>query len=624
MQTIPNSTLYLCKNVDLDPNYNYTIDFDNITAQANYFDSKIATEFEINEGYSYIRDSQSLKVQANIDDLLGINYLFYNNGNKRYYAFITKKEYINPTCTSLSFKLDVLQSFMFNYEIDESFIEREHQDRFTKNGNRINFKYNIESENLDAGSEYDIVSSTKLKDIDIAPAGLVWVEVLASQAIATGTYSNTDPSTFKNNCSTLYQNEVRTGLYCYLFPTIIGNNSTTGSKFYTYDGTGSIVSLNDLIPSLASSTAVLAIRVLHYCPIKFNLSVHSNGYLITFPSGYKNNAEENMFNHSAMKVVTANVSNFGGVDYSNYGGYILNLHIIKDNINDTLTTKILPRTINKSNVNIENAKNINFEPKLLTYPYQYYQLCDYQSLPLKIKNEYIDVAKNIKYIQSVGIQCKSKLYVENYNNDNGKEYNTINSTISELPLANNAYISYMAQNKAAATSGVALNVATGLGTLGLGLATGGIGLIAGVGMAVNSATQIANNLIKMQDLKDTPDSIRQAGNNAEFDLLDNNYQIVLSELRIKESYRTKLFNYFYHYGYKCNDFKKPNTRSRYYFNYIKTIGANIKTNIDADFRAEIENAFNNGITIWHYRNALTFKGINNYDYENVETNIMED
>ena len=65
-------------------------------------------------------------------------------------------------------------------------------------------------------------------------------------------------------------------------------------------------------------------------------------------------------------------------------------------------------------------------------------------------------------------------------------------------------------------------------------------------------------------------------------------------------------------------------RSRYYFNYIKTIGANIKTNIDADFRAEIENAYNNGITIWHYRNATTFKGVNNYDYENVETNLMED
>ena len=42
----------------------------------------------------------------------------------------------------------------------------------------------------------------------------------------------------------------------------------------------------------------------------------------------------------------------------------------------------------------------------------------------------------------------------------------------------------------------------------------------------------------------------------------------------------KLYNYFYHYGYKANIFKSPNIRSRYYFNYIKTIGVNIKSNID--------------------------------------------
>lgn len=625
MQTIPNSTLYLCKNVDLDPNYNYTIDFDNITAQTNYFDSKIATEFEINEGYSYIRDSETLKVQANIDDLLGFNYLFYNNGSKRYYAFITKKEYINPTCTSLSFKLDVLQCFMFNYEIDESFVEREHQDRYTKESTTLKAKYNIELENLDAGAEYDIVSSTKLKDNANAPDGLVWAEVVATQAIASGSYSNIDPSTYKNRCLSFTQNGVRTGLYCYLFPIIIGG--TSNANFWTYDGSGAVVKLNNLLAECSYSTAVLSIRILHYCPIKYTISSYTSGsqsgYLLTFASGYSSTAQT--FDTTDMRIVTANVDNFGGVDLSKQGGLYLNLVRVRlTTINDTLATQLTPREIALSQLNISNPKNINYEPKLLTYPYQYYQLCDYQSLPLKIKNEYIDEPKNIKYIQSLGIQSKAKLYVKNYNNDNGKEYNTTNSTISELPLSTDAYISYMAQNKASATTGVALNVATGLGTLGLGLATGGIGLVAGIGMAVNSGMQIASNLIKMQDLKDTPDSIRQAGNNAEFDLLDNNYHIVLSELRIKESYRTKLFNYFYHYGYKCNDFKKPNTRSRYYFNYIKTIGANIKTNIDADFRAEIENAYNNGITIWHYRDALTFKGINNYDYENVETNLMED
>ena len=77
-----------------------------------------------------------------------------------------------------------------------------------------------------------------------------------------------------------------------------------------------------------------------------------------------------------------------------------------------------------------------------------------------------------------------------------------------------------------------------------------------------------------------------------------------------------------HYGYKCNNFKKPNTRSRYYFNYIKTIDANIKSNINRDYITELENLFNNGVTIWHYRDATTFKGMRNYDYENVEMALL--
>ena len=77
-----------------------------------------------------------------------------------------------------------------------------------------------------------------------------------------------------------------------------------------------------------------------------------------------------------------------------------------------------------------------------------------------------------------------------------------------------------------------------------------------------------------------------------------------------------------HYGYACNDFKKPNLRSRYYYNYIKTIEANIKTNIDSDYRDRIQNIFDNGVCIWHYRTPNTFKGVNNYNYENVEMSII--
>ena len=129
-------------------------------------------------------------------------------------------------------------------------------------------------------------------------------------------------------------------------------------------------------------------------------------------------------------------------------------------------------------------------------------------------------------------------------------------------------------------------------------------------------------MIKMQDLKNTPDSIRQTGNNAEFDIVDKNIGVNIYYISIKEEYLTRLYNYLYHYGYKCNNFKVPNTRSRYYFNYIKTIGATLSTNIDSEWAEEIKQVYDNGVTIWHYRDANTFKGINNYDYENVQVNLL--
>ena len=164
---------------------------------------------------------------------------------------------------------------------------------------------------------------------------------------------------------------------------------------------------------------------------------------------------------------------------------------------------------------------------------------------------------------------------------------------------------------------------TGAG-IGIGLATGGIGLAVAGTQVLNYAGGIANSIAQINDIKNKPDEVKKTALDLVLDYTTKDLYLTLNNYDIRPQFKSKVFNYFYHYGYKCNDFKKPNTRSRYYFNYIKTIGANIKTNIDADFRSEIENAYNNGLTIWHYRSAGTFKGINNYNYENVEINLMED
>jgi len=509
---------------------------------------------------------------------------------------------------------------MFNYTLNECFVEREHQDSWkpTTNANYPNYIdpiYNREVENIEVGSDYNI-EEYGIGSTNYQPAGLYWVEVIATQPLGVEPSGTTD---YNIRTEMFEQFNVHTGLYVYLFP-VYKYNTIENSNF-TLTGTITYGTVQEQVthsiwgafqlPYMMKSTAIISYRVLPYSPVKCTItniiSSSSTGINVNIPDG--------------CKWVTVNNTDFGGVNMATVGGYVINLVSVTPenaNYNIGVIEKPAPLPI----PSISNQRNKRYEPKLNTYPYNYIMLTDYQSQPLIVKKELLDTNKDVMYVQSVGAFHKSKIYLNNYNGDYGKYYNTVNNTISELPLLNDAYLNYIAQNKASATAGVAVNVATGVASLGLGLATGGIGLVAGLGMALSQGQQIANQVIKMQDLKDTPDSLRQTGNNAEFDIADDNIGVVGLSLTIKTEFMEKLYNYLYHYGYKCNNFKVPNTRSRYYFNYIKTIGATLNTNIDTEWTEKIKQVYDNGVTIWHYRDANTFKGVNNYDYENVQVNLI--
>jgi MoaA/NifB/PqqE/SkfB family radical SAM enzyme len=53
------------------------------------------------------------------------------------------------------------------------------------------------------------------------------------------------------------------------------------------------------------------------------------------------------------------------------------------------------------------------------------------------------------------------------------------------------------------------------------------------------------------------------------------------------------------YGYKTNELKIPDLRSRQYWNYIKTINISIQGQMPEADRLRLCNIFDNGVTIWH-------------------------
>ena len=127
MRLNPNSKLFLCK-VPIEDDYRNTILFSSSEAQLNYFNSKVFKKFD-NTLFTYIRKDNSVKVEANIDDIINVNYLFYTNtgySNKIYYCFIKNMSYLSENSTLIEFTTDVIQTYMFDIEYNASFIEREH------------------------------------------------------------------------------------------------------------------------------------------------------------------------------------------------------------------------------------------------------------------------------------------------------------------------------------------------------------------------------------------------------------------------------------------------------------------------------------------------------------------
>ena len=89
--------------------------------------------------FSMQRREKAIKIPSYIEDIYDSNYLMYKNERGRwFYCFITGYEYINDNLTSVTFTIDVLQTYMFDYTIKPCFVEREHVNDDSIGANTVN------------------------------------------------------------------------------------------------------------------------------------------------------------------------------------------------------------------------------------------------------------------------------------------------------------------------------------------------------------------------------------------------------------------------------------------------------------------------------------------------------
>lgn len=127
MYITPDTNIWLLHGCPLDADYENTIIFQTKEKQRAWF-----AEFEkiSLSGYSYQRVGRNiLRAGVPAAQLYDINYMIFQNSaysDKYFYAFVERADYINDNVTEIQYKIDVMQTWLFDYRLGQCFIERAH------------------------------------------------------------------------------------------------------------------------------------------------------------------------------------------------------------------------------------------------------------------------------------------------------------------------------------------------------------------------------------------------------------------------------------------------------------------------------------------------------------------
>lgn len=139
------ANIYLCTISELDREYKNVLDFASLASQTAWFDKQIQ---KMTAG-NYIVDSEqeSYVLKCTLKEIEKFDYLFLRDAtNKRFYYFITKKHYKTSETCIVEVELDVWSTYLFDFYLKESFVERCHVNRWKTAGS-----YPNENEVVDEG-----------------------------------------------------------------------------------------------------------------------------------------------------------------------------------------------------------------------------------------------------------------------------------------------------------------------------------------------------------------------------------------------------------------------------------------------------------------------------------------
>lgn len=554
----PNSTIKLYRDVPLDETYEHTIYFENLNAQSNYFHNTLTAYKTYNET-SYQRYQKGvLRVEEIPDNLFGCNYMAFRNtsfSNKWFYAFVTGVNYISNYVAEVEYTIDIMQTWFFDYTLEESFVVRQHSES-------DNLYENLVEENLDLG-ETPVV----LRENDFDMNGLR-VCIVTTENLAT---ANGVPIIYQDPkyCTTGLLNNVFTPLYFGYNLKMTSEVSPSGQTwiedvldtidyFVQRGWEDKIVTIFEY-PAFMSEVGgqpADASQIIGHKTIRNATPDGNAGIAIDNLDGY----------HPKNKKLFSYPYSFMNV--SNNCGTVQTYHY--EDWNEYLT---------RGDFNIDGVF-LGASPTALCSPHKHRGLeFDYDS-GITYSN----------FPQCSWVGDVFKCYMAQNRNQIGMS--VLSSVVNAIPTP-----TFGASEGTSAVASFANGNANSATTFnefrGASMSADPVKSIANVGLTVG------NIMAKKKDLKNYPPQVHGHTSNDTLNLGMHRVQFKFYNMSIKRQFAERIDSYFDKYGYQQNKFALPNRIARPHWTYIRTAGCTMTgIHMPSSVVSALCTIYDNGITFW--------------------------
>lgn len=477
--------------------------------------------------------------------------MFQNSayGNRWFYAFVTRITYINDGCSELEYTLDVMQTWRFDWEIRQSFIERQH-------------------------SVTDAIGDS------ITPESVQTGELVYNTA-----FQNVYPGIPDNyNCliiGVIDNANQPVSMYRY-------DNTFSGAVLYAFDmsGADASASLNlqltaakDLITSYASAGQPDAIAFMYMAPIM----ALPAGYVISVSTDWHDHIISTSLHPVEIYSYIAGVDTTDTLDgYSPRNNklftYPYNMLLISNGCGSSMTLRY-ELFDNPAQAQVAIASTFTLPVAQVLRPSQYKG----QGNPDRLQSLAISGFPSCSWSNDA-----YQAYIAQQSNTNLLWRAGENSVAGMLGDLNIPYVSETA--KKAATIGAAL---------------------AGGNFTITNPLSILSGLQSLYAASNQVDIAHGSTQNAGPLYAIDDLAFRYTRASIQAAKAKQIDDYFTRFGYAVNELGAPNFAARPAFTFIKTNAAFVCGGFDDATGGEIARILDNGITFWQPGTTIADYSVNN-------------